>query len=465
VDDPLSPAARPVTCAVMVFTRDLRIADNPALAAAAGSARVVPLFVFDDAVLARCHEHANRLAFLLESLHDLDQSLRGLGGALVVRRGEWAPTVLRTAIGAGASQIHVAEDVSGYAARRLARLTADAAAARIGVTSHPGITAVRPGAIRPPGGAAYQIFTPYYRRWLDAPRRPRAAPPARITLPGGIDTGGIDPGRIPRLGELTAATPSAAADTAGGESAGRARLLRWVADHLDSYDAARDDLAADRTSRLAPYFHLGCLSPGAVAADLSGRRGAAAFVRQIAWRDFFHQVLAARPDAASRDYRGRGDRWADDAGALAAWQAGQTGYPVVDAGMRQLAAEGFLHNRARMIVASFLTKDLYIDWRQGAAHFLRYLLDGDIACNQLNWQWVAGTGTDANPHRIFNPTLQGRRFDPAGDYVRRYVPELTGLPAGVIHEPPAAAREALGYPAPLVDHQAAIAEYRRRPRQ
>jgi deoxyribodipyrimidine photo-lyase len=460
VNGPLSPAARAVTCSIMVFTRDLRIADNPALAAAAGSARVVPLFVFDDSVLARWREHANRLAFLLESLHDLDQSLRGLGGALVVRRGEWAPAVLRTALGAGAGQIHVAEDVSGYAARRLARLADAAAGARIGVTRHPGITVLRPGAIRPPGGAAYQIFTPYYRRWLDAPRRPPAATPARITLPGGID-----PGRIPQLGELTAATPSAAADTAGGESAGRARLQRWAGDHLDAYDAARDDLAADRTSRLAPYLHLGCLSPAAVAADLGGRRGGAAFVRQIAWRDFFHQVLAARPDAASRDYRGRGDRWADDTGALAAWQAGQTGYPVVDAGMRQLAAEGFLHNRARMIVASFLTKDLHIDWRQGAAHFLRYLLDGDIACNQLNWQWVAGTGTDANPHRIFNPTLQGRRFDPAGDYVRRYVPELSGLPASVIHEPPAAVREALGYPPPLVDHHAAIAEYRRRPRR
>ena len=460
VNDPLSPAARSLTCSIMVFTRDLRIADNPALAAAAGSARVVPLFVFDDAVLARWRDHANRLAFLLESLHDLDQSLRGLGGALVVRRGEWAPAVLRTALGAGAGQIHVAEDVSGYAARRLARLADAAAGARIGVTRHPGITVLRPGAIRPPGGAAYQIFTPYYRRWLDAPLRPPAATPARITLPGGID-----PGRIPQLGELTAATPSAAADTAGGESAGRARLQRWAGDHLDAYDAARDDLAADRTSRLAPYLHLGCLSPAAVAADLGGRRGGAPFVRQIAWRDFFHQVLAARPDAASRDYRGRGDRWADDTGALAAWQAGQTGYPVVDAGMRQLAAEGFLHNRARMIVASFLTKDLHIDWRQGAAHFLRYLLDGDIACNQLNWQWVAGTGTDANPHRIFNPTLQGRRFDPAGDYVRRYVPELSGLPASVIHEPPAAVREALGYPPPLVDHHAAIAEYRRRPRR
>ena len=174
---------------------------------------------------------------------------------------------------------------------------------------------------------------------------------------------------------------------------------------------------------------------------------------------------SARPDAARRDYRSRGDQWNTDAAGLAAWQAGQTGYPVVDAGMRQLAAEGFMHNRARMIVASFLTKDLYIDWRLGAAHFLRYLLDGDIACNQLNWQWVAGTGTDASPHRVFNPALQGKRFDPAGDYVRRYVPELAGLPAAVIHEPDAADRTALGYPPPLVEHRAAMAEYRQRTRR
>jgi deoxyribodipyrimidine photo-lyase len=215
-------------------------------------------------------------------------------------------------------------------------------------------------------------------------------------------------------------------------------------------------------SRLSAYLHLGCLSPAAIETELAGRPGGESFIRQLAWRDFFHQALAARPDTARRDYHGRGADWNTDPDALAAWTAGQTGFPVVDAGMRQLAAEGFMHNRARMVVASFLTKDLYLDWRLGAAHFMTLLADGDVACNQLNWQWVAGTGTDPNAHRVFNPTLQGRRFDASGGYVRRYVPELAGLPAEAIHDPDAATRRHCRYPAPLVDHRAAVARYRTR---
>ncbi len=201
------------------------------------------------------------------------------------------------------------------------------------------------------------------------------------------------------------------------------------------------------------------MSPRAAAELRADPRGGE-FARQIAWRDFFHQVLAARPEAFREDYRPRGDRWNDDQEALAAWRVGQTGYPVVDAAMRQLAATGFMPGRARMIVASFLTKDLYIDWRLGAAHFAGHLTDADVACNQLNWQWVAGTGTDTNPSRVFNPTVQGRRYDPAGDYVRRHVPELARLPAEAIHDPDPDTRRLCGYPMPLVDHRAAIQRYR-----
>jgi deoxyribodipyrimidine photo-lyase len=171
-------------------------------------------------------------------------------------------------------------------------------------------------------------------------------------------------------------------------------------------------------------------------------------------------VLAAWPDTARQDFRSRGDQWRDDPDALHAWQAGLTGYPVVDAAMRQLATEGFMPGRARMIVASFLTKDLYLDWRSGAAYFMRELTDGDVACNQLNWQWVAGTGTDTRPHRTFSPVRQSRRFDPDGAYLRRHLPELAVLPADRIHDPGADVRKACGYPAPIVDHRAAIAEYR-----
>jgi deoxyribodipyrimidine photo-lyase len=229
---------------------------------------------------------------------------------------------------------------------------------------------------------------------------------------------------------------------------------------VSGYEAAHDDLAADATSRLSPYLHFGCVSPLEVVLAVDGLPGDEAFVRQICWRDFYQQILAARPDAAWSDYRPRGDEWNRDPEALDAWKEGRTGYPVVDAGMRQLAREGFMHNRARMIVASFLTKDLYVDWREGARHFLDLLVDGDIANNNLNWQWVAGTGTDTNPHRVFNPTVQGKRFDPDGEYVRRYVPELAALRGPATHEPKSDVRLAYDYPEPIVDHRVAVDAYR-----
>jgi deoxyribodipyrimidine photo-lyase len=448
-----------MAASMMLFTRDLRLTDNPALAAAVESApELVPAFVLDDDLLALVAGHANRLAFLHASLRDLDTGLREAGGALVIRRGPWVATVIGLAREAGVTAIHVADDVSGYARARLARLERAAAAERIAVRRHPGVMIVPPAVVRPAGGHAYQVFTPYYRRWLAAVRRPAAARPSAITLPGRIRHG-----RIPALSALTTGRPVAALQ-GGGESAGLARLRAWAAADLAAYDEARDDLGADRVSRLSAYLHLGCLSPAAIEAELTGRPGGEPFIRQLAWRDFFHQLLADRPDAARRDYRDRGDDWHRDPDALAAWQAGQTGYPVVDAGMRQLTAEGFLHNRARMIVASFLTKDLYLDWRQGAAHFMTWLADGDVACNQLNWQWVAGTGTDTNAHRVFSPVRQGQRFDPDGSYVRRYVPELAGVATSEIHDPDAATRRRCGYPAPLVDHRAAVARYRARRR-
>jgi deoxyribodipyrimidine photo-lyase len=367
--------------------------------------------------------------------------------------------VVETARAVGAGRIHLARDVSGYAIKRIAELERIAAGARMTVECHPGITVVEPAAIRVAGGGPYQVFTPYYRRWLATHWRPVLPAPARIALPAGVV-----PGRLPRLADLCA-VPRAAMAAHGGESGGLAALSRWASNGLAGYNRSRDDLPADATSRLAAYLHFGCVSPRAVAAEISTRAGGAAFVRQLAWRDFFHQLLAARPDAAWRDYRDRGDQWREDADGLAAWQDGRTGYPVVDAAMRQLALEGFMHNRARMIVASFLTKDLYIDWRAGAAHFMRHLVDADVACNQLNWQWVAGTGTDTSPHRVFNPTVQSKRFDPAGTYICRYVPELAELPAAAVHDPPAAARRACGYADPIVDHREAIAAYRARPRR
>jgi len=442
--------------AVVVFTRDLRVRDNPALAAAVrGSARVLPLFVLDDAILARPPECPNRLGFLVESLRDLDASLRELGGGLVVRAGGWVGEVLRVAREVGAVRVHVADDVSAYAQRRMSRLVEAASAVRVEVVRHPGVTVVPPGDLVPSGGGEFKVFTPYHRVW-SATRWRRVVPrPTAITPPDGVrpDMGLLD--RV-AVGGVSPGVP------AGGETAGTARLRAWAAEHLHEYAARHDDLAGDATSRISPYLHLGCLSPLEVAARLLDRPGGEAFVRQLCWRDFYHQVLAARPEAAREDYRYRGRRWRDDEGGLEAWRQGRTGYPVVDAGMRQLAREGFMHNRARMVVASFLTKDLYLDWRPGASHFMSLLVDGDVANNQLNWQWVAGTGTDANAHRVFNPTVQGRRFDPSGEYVRRYVPELAGVDGAAVHDPDPDVRRRCGYPMPIVDHRDAIASYRAR---
>jgi deoxyribodipyrimidine photo-lyase len=449
-----------MTTAVAVFTRDLRLHDNPALhAAVSTSSQVIPCFIVDDEVLARSGKHATRLAFLADALADLDASLRGLGGALVVRRGQWTESVIEIGRMANVSHIHVSDDYSAYATRRLAGLEQAAAGHRIEVVRHPGVTVVPPGTLMPSsGGSFFQVFTPYYRQWQAASLRPEVPVPGAVRQPAGVAAG-----QLPRLAELTTAAP-APGRPRGGETAGMSRLRSFAggSEGLAGYGSDRDDLAADASSRLSPYLHLGCLSARAVAGALASAPGGESFVRQLAWRDFFHQVLAARPDASWRDYRSRGDQWRSDAAALAAWQAGLTGYPIVDAAMRQLATEGFMHNRARMIAASFLTKDLYLDWRAGAAHFMRLLADADVACNQLNWQWVAGTGTDTSAHRIFNPTLQGRRYDPGGSYVRRYVPELAGLPDGSIHDPDASARRAAGYPAPIVDHRAAVADYRAR---
>ena len=224
----------------MVFTRDLRVTDNPALAAAAaGSAHVVPLFVFDDALLARFGGHASRLGFLLESLRDLDASLRARGGALVTRRGDWVAEVIETARAAAAGTIHLAADVSGYAARRVARLRRAAAGAGLTVHLHPGITVVAPGAIAPPGADAYQVFTPYYRRWLAAPRRPRGPSSGLLRLPDRLARGAL-----PRLADLATAAPRRQVSIRGGESAGRAALRGWAGDHLAAYETGHDDLGA-----------------------------------------------------------------------------------------------------------------------------------------------------------------------------------------------------------------------------
>ncbi|MFF5703224.1 cryptochrome/photolyase family protein [Streptomyces sp. NPDC012794] len=450
--------------AVVLYTSDLRLHDHPPLRAALSSCdRVVPLFVRDRTIEDSGFAVPNRLAFLADCLADLDAGLRERGGRLVVRSGEPVAEVCALVREADADEVHMAAGVSGYARAREERLREALEAQGRRLYTHDAVvTAVAPGAVLPTGSGAghFAVFTPYLRRWTALPQRAPAPAPRRVRVPEDI---GSEP--LPRRDAVTGTSPGLAR---GGEREARRLLTHWLRSGVTDYEDTHDDLAADATSRLSPHLHFGTLSPTEAVhrSRAVGGPGVEAFVRQLCWRDFHHQVLAARPDAAAADYRPRHDHWRTGPAAeeeLRAWKDGRTGYPVVDAAMRQLRHEGWMPGRARLLAASFLTKSLYVDWRTGAAHFLALLVDGDLANNQLNWQWVAGTGTDTRPNRVLNPVRQGMRYDPEGRYVHRWVPELADLAAPRVHEPwrlPEPERARYDYPPPLVDLADALGRFR-----
>ncbi|MEU5807765.1 deoxyribodipyrimidine photo-lyase [Streptomyces sp. NPDC047718] len=449
--------------AVVLYTSDLRLHDHPPLRAALSSCdRVVPLFVRDPAVDAAGFAAPNRLAFLADCLADLDAALRERGGRLVLRSGDTVDEVCALVREQDADEVHMAAGVSAYARAREERLrTALEAEGRRLYAHEAVVTAAAPGSLVPAGSDHFAVFTPYFRRWADVPLRRVLTAPRSVPVPDGI---GSDP--LPRRQAVAGVSPGLAR---GGEREARTLLSRWLHGGLARYEDLHDDLAGDATSRLSPHLHFGTLSATEAVqrARAAGGPGGEAFVRQLCWRDFHHQVLAARPEAAARDYRGRGDQWRTGTAAeeeTEAWKEGRTGYPVVDAAMRQLRHEGWMHNRGRLLTASFLTKTLYVDWRVGARHFLDLLVDGDLANNQLNWQWVAGTGTDTRPNRVLNPVRQGLRFDPEGHYVHRWVPELAGLDAPRLHEPwrlPGLERARYDYPDPVVELADGLDRFRR----
>ncbi|MEW2530693.1 deoxyribodipyrimidine photo-lyase [Streptomyces sp. NPDC047071] len=438
---------------VVLFTSDLRLADHPPLRAALDAAdAVVPLFVRDSAVEATGFAAPNRAAFLDGCLADLDSALRERGGRLVVRSGDLVEQVCRVVTEADADEVHMSAGHTRFAARREERLRSALEAAGRRLFVHDAVTvAVPPGTVTPAASDHFAVFTPYYRQWAQVPLRPVVGTPRAVPVPDEVAGEKVCAPDV--SSEMSPALPPA------GESEARKRVGAYWRRGLDAYEDTRDDLAADATSRFSPHLHFGTLSPVELVrrAHRHGGPGAEAFVRQLAWRDFHRQVLAARPDAAHADYRTKHDRWrtertaADD---IAAWREGRTGYPLIDAAMRQLRHEGWMHNRARLLTASFLTKTLYVDWRVGAEHFLHWLVDGDVPNNQLNWQWMAGTGTDTRPNRVLNPVTQAKKYDPDGTYVRRWVPELSGVGAPSVHEPwklPGLDRAALDYPDPIVE--------------
>ena len=466
--------------ALLWYRRDLRVHDHPALHASAGEfERLVPVFVLDDALLHGRFPSASRTQFLLGCLRALDDELRERGSALVVRHGTPERELVALAGEAGAQAVLWTSDVAPYARARDGRVAE--ALGEAGVEARPsgGNYVVDVSRPRTKDGRPYSVFSPFWRSWQEVERRevlraPRTLPPLpskvrRGQVPAAVGDLGIDDGGV-------VAEPL----VEPGEAAARKAVARWLDGGLEHYADRQDAMARRGTSCLSPYLRWGCLSPRELEERARGRggKGAGAWVRQLCWREFYAHVLLMWPSNARHEFqeRYRDLEWDDDAELLAAWQRGETGYPIIDAGMRQLAATGWMHNRTRLAVGSFLTKDLHLDWREGEAWFERLLLDGEPAQNNGNWQWIASVGTDPAPffRRMYNPTLQGQRFDPTGEYVRRWVPELRDVPDEHLFEPwklsEAQQREAgvrLGgdYPGPVVDHKAererAMERYRR----
>jgi deoxyribodipyrimidine photo-lyase len=455
--------------ALLWLRRDLRVHDHVALRAALDREDVViPVFCFDDALLAGRHASGPRTQFLLECLGELDEALRERGSRLIYRHGPPQRELPALAGEVGAGTVHVTADVGPFARRRQRQVKRALAADGVELRAHPGLFAVdglEP--IRTQGGTPYTMFTPFHRAWLAQPRRavlraPRALPAA----PGAVASG-----TLPTLADL--GLGQECSDPApGGERAAREVLRRWLAGPIHDYDAGRDLLAGPAVSRLSAHLHFGTISPREIEHRLPAGIGPEAYRRQLCWRDFYAHVLGHFPANARSEYqeRYRGSiRWSRARRPFEAWCHGHTGFPAVDAGMRQLRREGWMHNRARLLVGSFLTKDLGIDWRWGESWFMRLLIDGDEASNNGNWQWIASVGVDPQPafRRIFNPSRQQTRFDPDGEYVRRYVPELERVPARYLAEPwtmPETVQAQCGcrigrdYPAPIVDHAQARRE-------
>jgi deoxyribodipyrimidine photo-lyase len=448
--------------------RDLRLRDHPALAAAAKAEAMTPVFCFDEQLLDGRHRSGSRTQFMLESLADLRDQLEQRGSHLFVVGGDPATELRKLADRVGATELHFTADVGPFARRRQREVRSALADGGIDAIGHPGLFCVDSlREIRTGAGGPYTVFTPFHRNWLSQPRRDVLRMPSSLPPPGARR----DFGRLPSLRSL--GLESEVSDPAlGGERAARAALRRFLDGPVVRYADGNDALGEESVSRLSPYLHFGCISPRDVEARLGRGESERAFRRQLCWRDFYAHVLGHFPSNARREFqeRYRGTlHWVDSDRRFDAWRMGRTGYPVVDAAMRQLLREGWMHNRARLIVGSFLTKDLGLDWRRGERWFMRLLLDGDEASNNGNWQWIASVGVDPQPpsRRIFNPALQQRKFDPDGAYVRRYVPELRDVPDRYLHEPwamPDEVQRQVGcrighnYPEPIVDHAEARRE-------
>ena len=445
---------------VMWFRRDLRLNDNPALNAAIENARangdgaVAAMVMIDDHLWPTWG--APKQQYLADSLTALSASLEN---NLIVRHGNPLTEVLAVAQAVGATQVHCAADFTTVGIERDAAVKSRLAEHGIELVVTGSIYAISPGRIFKGDGTPYKVYTPFYRAWLAHGWRRPAELPSDLTWCGAELSQGI-----PTVPEVAGMTVSAAGELAALE---RWELFRGT--HLKDYNDVRDRADLDGTSRLSTHLKWGEVHPRTLLAEIGDSAGEDTFRKELAWREFYADVLFHNPHSMFDYLNPQFKDMQYDTGELAesrlaAWKTGTTGFPFVDAGMRQLAQEGWMHNRVRMVTASFLIKDLHIEWQVGAAWFFELLKDADYASNQHGWQWTAGCGTDAAPYfRIFNPITQGEKFDPLGDYVRKYIPELRHIPGKKVHQPWSVSDGyAHGYAAPIVDHSAEREESLRR---
>jgi len=443
------------------FRSDLRLRDNTALAAVAARAeQLTGVFVLDDRLLLGPKSGAPRVRFLLECLEQLAAELAARGSALVLRRGDPARELARLVGQTRAELVTWNRDYGPFARARDRAVTHALERAGARVETFRDRVVFEAEQVRTRAGRAYSVYTPYKRAWLERFAAEPALPEPLPRLPPAIPR--VSRGTLPSLASLALAR-SAAKPLPAGSSTALRRLDAFSERALADYEWQRDLPAVAGTSRLSAHLRLGTLSvrqclaraEEAAADDSRRRAGARKWRDELVWREFYHAILAEHPQVLRRAWKPALERleWSDDESAFQAWCEGRTGYPFIDAGMRELAATGWMHNRARMLVASFLTKDLGIDWRRGEAFFMQSLVDGDPANNNGGWQWSASTGSDAQPwFRIFNPVSQGERFDPDGAYVRRWLPELRKLGGSRAHRPWEAQSLARDYPARIVDH-------------
>ncbi|MEJ2884895.1 cryptochrome/photolyase family protein [Actinomycetospora aeridis] len=437
--------------AIVWFRRDLRVHDQPIfLEAASRAERSLAVFVLDEKLLGPAGKA--RRTFLYRSLRDLDESL---GGRLLVVRGDPAEAIPKLANAVGAGSVHVAADFGPYGRERDEAVEKALDGVELVRTGSP--YAVAPGRITKSDGEPYKVYTPFSRVWTQHGwREPADTDASTVTwLDPSEKDGGPRAVKVPDDEAPDAELPAA------GERAAREQWAAFVDEHLDDYDELRNRPDRPATSRMSVYLKYGVVHPRTLLADLGGSgQGPTSYRNELCFRDFYASVLWFFPRSARENFDTKFDRIPLDSGKAAdekfrAWQEGRTGFPAIDAAMRQLRGEAWMHNRMRMAVASFLVKDLHLPWWWGARHFMELLVDGDLASNQHGWQWAAGTGTDAAPYfRVFNPVTQGERFDPQGDYVRRWVPELADVPGKKVHQPWKLPEPPADYPEPVVDHKA-----------